>query len=528
MNQVEMKKQQIECYTNMIGLISLLVLGRILDNEGIACVAVAYESMMLLWYLIGSRASKVLGRMLKSRNGKGQYRNMGIVAKNVGICQGMLALAGSILLILGANGIADRLFGMEYVASAIAFMAPALFLRTLSATKLGVFQGAGNEMPAVLAGVIRQVLYLAFSILFSRLLFSYGEKVGRLLGREIFRSMYGSIGVALAVCLTEFLILVFLLILGGRKQKGNKVVEGMRATDSFWEAIRIFYGNMVVEAFIYCLKRLPLLMGIILCLRKVTDTESALGELGVFYGKYIALCGLVILPICAAMTGIYTKVVNGWKREEERFAKLYFQYGLHIAVIQGLFFAVFMAVSSKQLAGVFAPDNQKLLSSMLRLGSAIILLAVLDYFFLQILFLMGRKIPMIVSLAAGNILTAVLILVGKGDFLSLVCGLLLGSAVVCLIAGWFCFRVIRSGLDWIQVLAIPVGGVCISGLLGMLLFKVLTPHLGNLVALLVVYVLVVIVYWMILLFFRNLREQELQLTPLGKLVYTIGHGLHLV
>lgn len=528
MNQVEMKKRQIECYTNMIGFISLLVLGRILKDEGIACVAVAYESMMFLWYLIGSRASKVLGRMLKSRNGKGQYRNMGIVTKNVGICQGILALAGSVLLILGAENIAGHLFGVKYAASAIAFMAPALFLRTLSATRLGVFQGEGNEMPTVLTGVIRQVLYLAFSLLFSGLLSGYGEKVSHLLGREIFRSMYGSIGVALAMCLTELLILVFLLVPGGRKQKENKAVEGMRTTDSFGGTLRIFYGNMVVEALIHCLKRLPLLVGIILCLRKAAGTESLLGELGVFYGKYIALCGLVILPICAAMTGIYTKVINGWKREEERFAKLYFQCGLHIGVIQGLFFAVFMMVSARQLAGVFCPENQTVLTSMLRYGSAIILFVVLDYFFLQILLLTGRKLQLIGSLVVANILSALVVLFGKGGFLSLVCGLLLGSIVVCLLAGWFCFQIFRSGMDWIQVLAIPVGGVCISGLLGMFLVKVLTPHLGNLVTLLVVFVLAVIVYWIILLFFRNLREQELQLTPFGKLIYSIGHRLHLV
>ncbi len=530
MNQVEMKRRQIESYTDMVGLVSLLVLSRILGNEGIAYVAVAYESMIFFWCLIGSRASRVLGRMIKLRNSRGQYRNMRLVGKNIGRCQGILAFVCSVLLALGAEKIAGHLFGVPFAASAVAIMAPALFLRVLSATRLGMFQGEGREMPAVFTGVVRQILYLLLSLLFSGLLSGYGEKVSHLLGRESFHFMYGSMGVSIAIVLTELFILLFLLLLRGSAKKDgrSKMAEGMRMTDSFGQTVRAFYTNMGVEAFVCCLERFPIVLGIILCLKKMSDSGGMAGNLGIFYGKYMVFCGLVIFPVCAVMMGIYTKVVSGWKRGEQRVAKTYFQSGLHLGVIHGLFFTVLMSVLAGQLAEVFAPDNQKLLTSMLRFGSGVILFVILDYFFLQILLLTGQKLQVLGSLAAANLLMALVVVLGKDGFVSLVCGLLLGSIGACLLLGWFTLQIFGSSYDWIQILAIPAGGISFAGLAGMLLAKVLTPHLGSLVTVLVVVIVSVILYWGFLLFFRNLKEQELQLTPMGHLVYTIGHLLHLV
>ena len=82
--------------------------------------------------------------------------------------------------------------------------------------------------------------------MFSRMLVDYGEKVSNLLGQEAFTSMYGGVGVAIGMVLTELLVLVFLFLVyrGSDRNRRKKDGEGMRTTDSFAGQIYVFYGSM--------------------------------------------------------------------------------------------------------------------------------------------------------------------------------------------------------------------------------------------------------------------------------------------
>ena len=74
----------------------------------------------------------------------------------------------------------------------------------------------------------------------------------------------------------------------------------------------------------------------------------------------------------------------------------------------------------------------------------------------------------------------------------------------------------------------PVAAACVAGLLGMLLGKVLTPHVGNLISLLVCLVISGALYWAGLLLLRNFREQELEVIPGGRFINALGQMLHVL
>ena len=75
------------------------------------------------------------------------------------------------------------------------------------------------------------------------------------------------------------------------------------------------------------------------------------------------------------------------------------------------------------------------------------------------------------------------------------------------------------------VLAVPVAASCLLGLLCLLLGRVLTPHLGNGVTIIVCAVLGAMVYWALLLLLRNFKEQELENIPGGRVIRSMGEML---
>ncbi|MDE5590301.1 MAG: hypothetical protein K2J60_14380, partial [Acetatifactor sp.] len=94
-----------------------------------------------------------------------------------------------------------------------------------------------------------------------------------------------------------------------------------------------------------------------------------------------------------------------------------------------------------------------------------------------------------------------------------------------IVLGMFAYRVFRQRMDWLYVLVVPTAAACVAGLVGLLIGKVLTPHLGNLVALIVCLILSAALYWAGLLLLRNFREQELEMIPGGKLLNALGQML---
>ena len=160
MNPVEVKRKQIQMYSHIIGVITLLAVGRIIQDAGVAYLAASVECYFGVCLLISYGAADCLGKILRSRNGKGQNKNCAGLRKNAMLLQGAVGVAGSILLSACAGPLAEHVFELPYSSLLIRLFAPAVFLRTISSVLLGYFQGEGSELPTAAACVIRQVFIL--------------------------------------------------------------------------------------------------------------------------------------------------------------------------------------------------------------------------------------------------------------------------------------------------------------------------------------------------------------------------------
>lgn len=530
MNQVEMKKRQVEIASYVLEMIILLVLGNILGDNGIAYIAIAVECLLFFWTLTGRKVADVLGKLLRFRNSRGQYKNAKILRKNALFLGGLAGLAGSVVMYACAELFAERLLGLIYSVAILKIFAPVVFLRAMVSVLLGYFQGEGTELPTVISYVMRQLCILIFSIIFAKLLGSYGDKVSALLRQDNFTAMYASMGVALAFVLAEVLVLLFLfLVYRESSRKGKKFAgEGMRITDTLGSQAAALCGNLLLPVSVALLQLLPIWLGMIFFRRSVEDI-SAFNSYGVFFGKYLPLVGILLLPAWAVHLDNVYKVVGCVRRDEQRYARGHFSAGLHMAVIYGMFFAIYMAILAPQLAEIFCKTEMELATRMFRFGSFIILFSVIGFYFSEILMLLGGAVQALGTLTLYNLVYLVSVLLflksGSAGVMALIYAGLIAGAIHVAATGVLLFYQARLAADWLQGIAIPAGAACVIGLILFFVAKGITPHLGSLVTVILCLTVGQISYWLLLLLIHNFGVQELNYMPGGKLIQKVGQLL---
>lgn len=454
--------------------------------------------------------------------------------RSIMIFQLAVGVAGMVVLFLGSGAIAGKLFRVRYSSYLIMLLAPALFLRGMSAVLMGFCQGESSELPTAVASVFRQGFILIFSLIFCRALGNYGIKVGELMIHADFASMYTAAGYCMAVDVSEVFVILFLIVIWkiSRRSKRRESFEGMRSADSFPGAVQCFFINRATYAGIQLLLLLPAILGLLFFEKSVMDWDAGMLDYGAYFGKYLVIGVVMVLLTAGAFIQICGRTVTALRKGEQRYARAVFQSGNHIAVIQSLFLAAFLAVMADQAANLLDAGNSALVEKLFRGGALMIPFAALAFYFARFLMLTGKNLLVLGALVISDIvyvLSMTLFLnVWKAGILALVYGGIMGSAVCCVLLGAITCKQLRVGELWLQTFVVPAGAVCITGLLCMLLSRVIAPHLGEAVTLIVCGVLSTVIYWGLLLLARNFNEQELENIPGGKWIISFGQMLHLL
>ncbi len=532
MNQIEMKKRQMQMFAWGLGFIVLMMLGNILGDNGVAYFAIAIESFLLFWTVTGGALTDVLGRILRGKSNKGQFKNIKKFCRTAFVVEGFWGLAGSFVMFVLAKTLGEGLFGLPYSVAIIRILAPVIFIRTISAVFLGCFQGEGTELPTVIACFARQVGILGFSLLFVNLFQRYGSKVSSLLRQENFTAMYGGMGVALAVLVTELLLVIFLFFVyqGSRRKERRGNSEGMRITDTFSGQTALLVGNLFPAILRSFLLFLPMWLGIIFYQKSVPDI-AGLNDYGVLYGKVLPILGVVVLPGCLMLLECTHKMVACVRREEQRYARGHFQGGLHMVVVYGMFSAVFVALNASQLAGIFCETGIELCTQMLRYGAFVMMILLLGFYFTEILTALGGRYFVFGLLVLFNLIYAGSLVLflngGKTGIMALIYSAMIASAIYVAGSAVVLFVQLRYNVDWLQTVAVPAAIASAVGLILLFLNKIMYPHLGDLITVIVALVVGNLCYWVFLMLMRNFREQELAYTPLGRIIKAIGQMLRI-
>lgn len=114
MNQVEVKRRQIEAFAYIIGLAGCIIFGKILGNGGITYLVVSLECISLLWTVVSGALPESLGRIIKGRNARGQYRNAACIRRRAMVVQIIVGAVFGFLCLALAEPLAKNFLKIPY------------------------------------------------------------------------------------------------------------------------------------------------------------------------------------------------------------------------------------------------------------------------------------------------------------------------------------------------------------------------------------------------------------------------------
>lgn len=526
-NANETKKRRVKFAACILELVYILVLGALLGNRGITFLIYAMEIFWFLWSITGYALDDVLGKLLRGKIAKGQYKNAAKMKRNTAVFQVIVGLLSGLAILLGAGFVGENILGFRFCVPILCILAPVLPVRMLSSLISASFQGDGNELPTVVSVVIRQLLLLLFGVLFVLLFEGYGAKTADLLKLSDFKAMYGAMGAACAYFVSELVTLGYLILYSyfNKKREKRGTAEGMRMTDTFAGQLKVLLSNLVPVNVQNVLIQLPIWISLFFYIRYAAGTEAAY-DYGILLGKWLPVMGIIILPAMMLLLDNTGKVALCIRKEERRYARGNFRAGMHIGVIYGGFMSVYLFVFAPQLSDLFQTDSGVLLDKLFRAGALILLFWILSFYFTEILLKIGGKTQILAALLVWNILSVILFLVflntNKMGVLAVAYGLAISGAVYLTITGWLLVSQTKMNIDWLQGVTVPLGTACVIGLMMMFADKFMAPHLGSLLTVCLNLILGYLLYMICLLLIGNFSEQEFSYMPAGSLIKKIA------
>lgn len=529
MNQAETKRKQAEAIGWMLSGFVLLVAMHIIGENGIAYLGIALMCYFILWILFVYGISDVLGRLLRSRKTKGQFKNAEKMKKSVLGLQLILGMVGALLLV-AMSFFSVNVFRMRYISLLLLILAPGFFFLSISTSLRAVFQGNGTELPSAVISILRPIFTLGFGMLFGKMLFAYGEKVSAILLEENFIAMYGAAGFAIGISLSELFLLLFEILLGrtAKQERDAAKEDGMRFVDSSFDCIRKFLVLRSPYLFLGILSALPIPLVFFFWLKKTENAEESAAQLGTYFGGYLSLVFILISLISFFCIPVVSQLLSYLRKEETRSFRNTFLSGMHLCLAHGMISGVFLLTLSEGLGLLLCKNESILAAKLISAGSFTVLFLSLSFYFGRILFLTGRRMLLAAAIAMADVIFAILsgIFLQSGGMgvLSFAFGGLISSGILCVMLGAFGVRQFRCRMDYLGILLIPVGSAVVTGLLMLGISKALLPHLGSLMTLLVCFVLGELLYWSILLILRNFTENELEVLPGGGILLWLGRA----
>ena len=243
-----------------------------------------------------------------------------------------------------------------------------------------------------------------------------------------------------------------------------------------------------------------------------------------------ALLKAMILVMLLVFYSSIRRVVYYQEREESRMAREKLGMLLHRMLVVLLPVAILSAVLSENLSILLLGDAGTEASGAMQVCSIGILFGALGYVFILLLLRLKQSMLAAIMAGAAMVLQMVLLVImtsaGVGGVLApalsqMIFYLLLTAAGFVLVS-----REMQYRQDWIRGAAVPTVLAAVTGVITMLINRFLTPIAGRVVGTIVCVVVGILVYVILLLAARNMREEELNSSFVGKLLLRLGRLIH--
>ncbi len=527
--------------SRIIGLIYRIPMTEIIGDAGNDYYGSAFQIYNILLIISSYSLPLAVSKLVSANSSQGRRRNVYRILKCALIFALVSGTAAALILFFGAEYITETIMRTPLSIFAVQTLIPVLVIVAVLGVMRGFFQGLGTMMPSAVSQILEQLANAVVSIWAAYVLFSYGAKVGAILGdAENYASAYGAAGGTIGTgvgALVAFLFSAFVMAVYLKRYKKKMKKERKENVDSYGAIFRvllltivpvllsttIYNCNALLDQAVY--KNIAVLQGY---------QSSEYGILnGIYTGKYQVLINVPIAiasALAASSVPAVSAAFTGGKRKEVRM-----QISLAIRFIMVIAFpsAVGMGVLAGPIMQLLFRDSSDTAALMLQLGSVTILFSSLSTLSNGLLQGINRmKEPIRNALAA--LVLHLLVLVGLMWFLDWnIYAVVIANAafglIMCILNGRSLRRYSGYRQEVKRTFVVPAIASAGMGVVVFLVYRLVMYLIRINAAATIVSILAgIVTYFILLLMFRGVTEKELLRFPKGKLLVSVARRMHLM
>ncbi len=527
--------------SRIIGLLYRIPLKSIIGDIGNDYYGTAMEIYSILLLISSYSLPVAVSKLVSARMAKGQRKNAYRIFKGALIFALVSGTAACLIVYFGAGFITTYIVNTPLSIFALKVLAPTLLIVALLGVIRGFFQGMGTMMPSAVSQLIEQIINAVVSVWAAYMLFQYGTKIGAVLGNPAtYAEAYGAAGGTFGTGVGALAALVFTIIVFALYR-----IKFIKRVKSDYSGKTESYGRIFS---VLIMTVMPVLLSTtIYNITSFLDTSvfKQIAEYqgykaldyskmwGIYVGEYKVLVNVPIAIASAVAASSVPSLSRTFTTEDMREVRRKVGYSIRFVMVIAIPCAVGMTVLASPILQLLFQDNREMPEKMMQIGAVSIIFYSLSTLSNGILQGVNRmNVPV-----KNAIITLVL---HMGVLVALMYGLDLNiyavvwantffSFLMCVLNGMAIRKYLRYRQEIPRTFIVP--SICAAAMGGAVygIYNLLMKFLNSNAAAVSVSIIVgVIVYGILLLLLRGLREKELRSFPMGNVIIKIAKKMHLM
>lgn len=522
-------------WSYIILLLMRIPLSRVIGDAGMGLLAPAFELFWLISLFTSYSMSKAMSGIIRYRVKREQYKNAGKVFKAAFFIDLFVSIVLAAVLAILARWIADILFLESLSRMAFLVVAPVIIFAALIGIFRGYFNGYGLGVLVAHSQYIEKIAMVVCTLACGNIFHTYGEKVAVLLKSEDYAYAYGALGAMLGVLLSQIITILYLLVIyvlysGALKRKLGQdnskrmetqyALQGLILNNSIPVALIaiLFNAFMLIDQrfFNYCMNK-----------KEMGAVRTALW--GSYYSKFAVLIGIGAALVCLSVYSLVGKISNAYEKEEYRAMRERIGKAVRKVCIIAFPMAIYLAVLAEAMVKCLYKGMTDEAFVWVQKGAVLIVLYGFTFLFGQLLYklhmvrevVITTLISLVVHVVAAYLLVQKALLGADGVIYSLI----LFFAIDMVLNFMLIVRNLKYHQGWITDVAFPAAAACVSGLVVMLLNRLLYDSVGAVITILVGCLVGVFLYVLLLMVLKVIGEAELAKMPFGFFFLMLGRNM---
>ena len=518
--------------SRIIGFIYRIPLQNTIGDASMGYYSAAFQIYSIMLIISSYSLPVAVSKLVAARAAKGQYRNARRFFHGALMFAILTGGATCGIVLFGADRLAGNIMSMPRSAIALRMLAPTLLVVAIMGVVRGYFQGLGTMVPTALSQLVEQIVNAVISIIAGVYLFEYGTKVAALLRDEAYAPAWGAAGGTLgtgAGALAGLFVLLIMFFIHKRRMKKNIMKDNAKYVDSFgkiFSVIIITVLPVILSTTIYNISD-TIDQGLFNYVMDVKGFSSIKAEYwGIYSGKYRVLTNVPIALANALCSSMMPSLAACIENGERRQARHKVAIGIRFVMIISIPCAVGLAILGRPLISLMFTGEVDIPAKLLMMGSASVVfysLSTLSNGVLQGIDKMRipvRNAAIALVLHLGILWLTISVLDWK--LYGVVVSCMTFGLLMCILNWMSIRRHLRYHQEMRRTFVIPLIASAVMGGVIWILYFVLSKSSTELVSVLITSAVGVMVYFVVLLLLRGVRESELRSLPGGGAVVAVA------